>query len=167
MNKFFLIGMPAAGKTTAGKFISKNTNLKLFDLDIEIEKYYGKEIKDIFKEYGEEHFRKIENNRLINIIKKHDKFILSLGGGTPCYKSNMNIIKKSGISFFIDRDLKFIINKVEKNKKRPIFYGIEDIEGFIKKMYSSRKKFYNRSNFIVKNKEEILSIIKSITKSKN
>ena len=49
MNKFFLIGMPAAGKTTAGKFISKNTNLKLFDLDIEIEKYYGKEIKDIFK----------------------------------------------------------------------------------------------------------------------
>ena len=60
MNKFFLIGMPAAGKTTAGKFISKNTNLKLFDLDIEIEKYYGKEIKDIFKEYGEEHFRKIE-----------------------------------------------------------------------------------------------------------
>ena len=98
MNKFFLIGMPAAGKTTAGKFISKNTNLKLFDLDIEIEKYYGKEIKDIFKEYGEEHFRKIENNRLINIIKKYDKFILSLGGGTPCYKSNMNIIKKSGMS---------------------------------------------------------------------
>ena len=79
----------------------------------------------------------------------------------------MNIIKKSGISFFIDRDLKFIINKVKKNKRRPIFYGIEDIEDFIKKMYSSRKKFYNRSNFIVKNKEEILSIIKSITKSKN
>ena len=42
MNKFFLIGMPAAGKTTAGKFISSNTNLELFDLDEEIEKYCGK-----------------------------------------------------------------------------------------------------------------------------
>ena len=167
MNKFFLIGMPAAGKTTAGKFISKNTNLKLFDLDEEIEKYCGKEIKNIFHEYGEDHFRKIENNQLINIVKKYDKFILSLGGGTPCYKNNMDIIKESGISFFIDRDLEFIISKIKKNKNRPIFYGIEDIEGQIKKMYSTRKKFYNRSNFTVKNKEEILSLIKSITKSKN
>ena len=167
MNKFFLIGMPAAGKTTAGKFISDNTNLELFDLDEEIEKYCGKKISDIFHENGEEYFRKIENNQLTNIIKKYDKFILSLGGGTPCYKNNMDIIKKSGVSFFIDRDLEFIINKVKKNKKRPMFYEKDDIEDFIKKMYSSRKKFYNRSNFTVKNKEEILSLVKSITKSKN
>lgn len=167
MNKFFLIGMPAAGKTTAGKFISNNTNLELIDLDSEIEKYCGKKIKDIFHEYGEEYFRKIENNLLINIIKINDRFILSLGGGTPCYKNNMDVIKKSGISFFIDRDLEFIIKKVRKNKKRPMFYGIEDIKDYLKKMYASRKKFYNRSNFTVKNKEEILSLVKSITKGKN
>jgi len=167
MNKFFLIGMPAAGKTTAGKFISNNTDLELFDLDAEIEKYCGKKIRDIFNENGEEYFRKIENNQLTNIIKKYDRFILSLGGRTPCYKNNMDIIKKSGVSFFIDRDLEFIIDKVKKNKKRPMFYEKDDIKDFIKKMYSSRKKFYNRSNFTVKNKEEILSLIKSITKSKN
>ena len=48
-----------------------------------------------------------------------------------------------------------------------MFYEKDDIKDLIKKMYSSRKKFYNRSNFTVKNKEEILSLIKSITKSKN
>ena len=126
-----------------------------------------RKLKNIAEKKSKIYFRKIENNQLINIVKKYDRFILSLGGGTPCYKNNMDIIKESGISFFIDRDLEFIISKIKKNKNRPIFYGIEDIEGQIKKMYSTRKKFYNRSNFTVKNKEEILSLIKSITKSKN
>ena len=102
MKKFFIVGMPASGKSRLGKYISSITNLIFLDLDNEIEKKLDTRVKDIFKINGENFFRKIETKTLKEIIENKNNFILATGGGTPCFNENMSLINKSGISILID-----------------------------------------------------------------
>jgi len=59
MKKFFLVGMPASGKSRLGKYISTHLSIKFIDLDDEIEKFLQMKIINIFNEKGEFFFRKI------------------------------------------------------------------------------------------------------------
>ena len=52
-----LIGFMGAGKTTVGRWISQNVNMKYIDTDDYIEAGQNMTIKDIFANYGEEFFR--------------------------------------------------------------------------------------------------------------
>ena len=58
--RIVLIGMMGCGKTTIGRHLSNILELDLIDSDKLIEKDCNKKISTIFKDYGEEYFRKKE-----------------------------------------------------------------------------------------------------------
>ena len=62
------------------------------DLDNFIESRENKKVSDIFHDHNEVHFRKLENKYLDLLSNKVEKKIISLGGGTPCFKNNIKII---------------------------------------------------------------------------
>ncbi|NHU72379.1 shikimate kinase, partial [Candidatus Sulcia muelleri] len=74
-----------SGKTTIGKTLAFNLNQKFYDLDNKIIDYTKESISELFELYGEKQFRKLEYNILYNFLKKKKYYILSVGGGTPCY----------------------------------------------------------------------------------
>ena len=43
----YFVGISCVGKTTIGKMLADKISYKFFDLDMEIEKYYGKPIERI------------------------------------------------------------------------------------------------------------------------
>lgn len=75
--KLIFIGHRGVGKSTCLKAFSNDF---CYDLDHEIEKQIGKSVSDIFQEYGEEHFRELENKYFKALIQK-PKYIISLGAG--------------------------------------------------------------------------------------
>lgn len=162
MKNFFLLGMPASGKSTIANYISEKTNLYKIDLDEEIEKYCEASIIDIFNKEGEIYFRKIESLILKKIILEKKNYILSTGGGSPCYNNNLKIILKNGISIFINTPISTIVERIIKNTNRPMFKNKKDIKSKINDLYQTRLSFYNQSDYTIsKNfKKEILSIIK-------
>lgn len=161
MKNFFLVGMPGSGKSTTAKYISEHTDLNFIDLDVEIEKNFGKKINEIFSDKGEKYFRNKETNVLKKIVEKNNNFILATGGGTPCFNDNMDLIKKNGISIFIDSKKEILVERINKNKNRPLFKGVISTDKKVSELYKERFKYYNRSDFSVNNTEEILSIINS------
>ena len=169
MKKFFLIGMPASGKSRLGKHISNKLNLKFIDLDDEIENFLQMKIIDIFNEKGEVFFRKMETSILSEIIKKYDEFIMATGGGTPHFNNNISLINKSGISIFIDTDREILKERILRNDKRPIFKGVKSLDLKLSEMYLDRIESYSKSKYHLKKefKEKVLSIINSYTKRKN
>lgn len=52
------IGFMGVGKTTIGSEVAKKLYRDFYDVDVEIEKEYGMSVKEIFKTFGEEEFRK-------------------------------------------------------------------------------------------------------------
>ena len=162
MNNFFIVGMPASGKSRLGKFISSRTNLKFIDLDVEIEKSIKMKVKEIFENEGEDFFRKYETKTLKDIISNEDNFILATGGGTPCFNNNMETMNKNGSTIFLNISIDILTERVSRKNKRPLLNS-ENIKETIINLFNKRIKFYEKSNFSIKgnNREEALSIVNS------
>ena len=163
MKKFFIVGMPASGKSRLGKYISSITNLIFLDLDNEIEKKLDTRVKDIFKINGENFFRKIETKTLKEIIENKNNFILATGGGTPCFNENMSLINKSGISIFIDVKREILHERISRNDKRPLLNGTFSLDMKLSDLYKERINYYKKSKYHVSKdiRNEVLSIINS------
>ena len=149
-----LLGYMGCGKTKVGKSLSKNLNLKFFDLDHEIESIYSKSITHLFEDFGEVRFREIEREFLIKILNKNDGFVLSLGGGTPCYFDNMEIIQKNtNYSFYINLNSKVLAERLYIRKSsRPLISSIEseqEMLNFINKHLFERNPFYLKAKHVI------------------
>ncbi|MDB9712324.1 shikimate kinase [Flavobacteriaceae bacterium] len=161
-----LLGYMGCGKSTIGKEISQLTNRKFIDLDSYIESIENHNISDIFSQKGEIYFRKIESESLKVIMSKYDNIVLSIGGGSPCYSNNLDIIKNSK-SFFLKYSINNLSNRLfDIKSSRPILSNINDLDSmkdYIAKHLFERNYYYNQaSNIIVcdlKNKDEIVTEI--------
>ena len=165
-----LTGMMGVGKTTIGKRLAKKLNYAFVDVDKIIEKQEGESISSIFKNKGEDYFRKIEKQLTIIELKKNNS-VISLGGGAFLNSSIRQYSKKNSISFWLDVPIEILIRRLKKSKNRPII-GKEKTSDSIKKIYFVRKKFYTKADYRIKCKtltlkQIIEKILKFYEKSRN
>ena len=158
-----------SGKTSLGKRLANRLSLDFYDLDELIEEKYKTSIPTIFEKFGESVFRNLETDTLKETIKK-DNFILSCGGGTPCFNSNMELINKHGISIYIKMNEKALASRLKDSpKKRPLINNLTDdklIEK-ITELLNQREDFYNQAKYTINGINpdigEIINIIQNKT----
>ena len=110
-----LIGMPASGKTTVGKMISKKTGKPFYDTDKELEQKIGN-IAAFINGHGEAAFRDIESEVIEELTKKCRGCVISTGGGAVLREKNLDLLSSNGVICFIDRD----ISKIKPDDSRPL-----------------------------------------------
>jgi shikimate kinase len=153
--KIILLGYMASGKSSVGNLLAKIIGYNFIDLDDFIEKKEAMSISDIFDKNGEVYFRKIESMYLKELLLTPNKCVISLGGGTPCYGNNMDLItsNKEVVSFYLKTSINEIVNRLMNEKEqRPLVSQIESKESlreFVGKHLFERNSFYMRSDFIV------------------
>ena len=165
-----LTGMMGVGKTTIGKRLARKLNYAFVDVDKIIEKQEGESISSIFKNKGENYFRKIEKQLTIMELKKNNS-VISLGGGAFLNSTIRQYSKKNSISFWLDVPIEILIKRLKKSKNRPVI-GKEKTNDSIKKIYFMRKKFYTKADYRIKCKtltlkQIIEKILKFYEKSRN
>ncbi|WP_267523739.1 shikimate kinase [Campylobacter sp. MG1] len=134
MKNIVLIGFMGCGKSTTAKKLAKLTKKQVIDTDKEIEKRCNKSIKEIFAEFGEEYFRKLECDLRDELATKSD-LIISCGGGF----ANLKDIKKMGFVVFLDLSFYKIAARLKNDTKRPLF------DEKAKLLYDKRMPLYNNS----------------------
>ena len=164
-----LIGYMASGKSTLGKKLAKKLNYDFIDLDDFIENKENMSVSDIFKSKGEIYFRKQESVYLKKILQKKNNIILSLGGGTPCFGNNMELILNTtnARSIYLKASIPKLVKKlIEKKNKRPLIAHIETSEAlteFVAKHLFERAQFYNQSEIkIITDDKTKKGIVKEI-----
>ena len=143
-----LTGMMGVGKTTIGKRLAKKLNYAFVDVDKIIEKQEGESISSIFKNKGEDYFRKLETQQTLKELKK-DKSVISLGGGAFLNSNVRQFSKKHSISFWLDVPIETLLKRLKKSKNRPVLEK-DKTDGSIKKIYFIRKRFYNKADYRIK-----------------
>ena len=154
--KIFVIGFMGVGKTKFGKKLARKINHNFFDLDNLIEKSLNCSIEYIFEEYGENFFREKETIILKEFIESHDNFVLSCGGGTPCFNNNMNFMNEKGITIFLELPAEIIYNRlINAKKKRPLLknYSGTELLNKISEIFDKRILFYLKAN--IKHKKRL------------
>tara|TARA_Y100001968_G_scaffold90445_1_gene81389 strand:+ start:314 stop:814 length:501 start_codon:yes stop_codon:yes gene_type:complete len=155
--KYFLIGFMGSGKSTLGKKLSKELNLRYIDLDKYIEKYENKDIATIFKIHGEKGFRNLEKKYLIEILRK-DNILISTGGGTPIFNNLMQIMNDSGTTIYLKCSTKTLFKRLENDmKRRPLISSLtkEKLSEYIRTNLKKREELYKESQYTIDNNDEI------------
>ncbi len=104
-----LSGMPASGKSTVGKCLSKVLNREFFDLDEEIVRATGRSIPEIFATNGETAFRDLETRILREVLSNKKGIVLATGGGAILRDENIDLLRRNGKIYFIDRPLEALL----------------------------------------------------------
>ena len=162
----YLIGFSTSGKSTLGKIIAEKLNYHFIDLDEAITQQQGKSINALFDEFGEEGFRKIEQQLLVNTIFLTET-VIACGGGTPCYSDNMDFLMRNGTVIYLDVDEAILLERMLNNTaERPLFKGKskEEIASHINELLTVRKAFYERASYKIKNNSDEESAVKATLK---
>ncbi len=150
MDKVYLVGLPASGKTTIGKWLSQKMNWDFLDLDECIETEAQMSVAEYFNKFGEEAFRILERD-LLRETENKKNIIVACGGGTAAHFDNMNWMQERGITVFLNIDLGTIQTRIYANpNQRPHFEGknLLEIREKLQDMLTNRGGFYHKSKII-------------------
>ncbi len=156
-----LIGFMGAGKTTIGKYLASENHMNFIDTDELIEQNNSMLIKDIFKNYGEEYFRKLESEAIDKLVYAENT-IISVGGGAVMFHNNMEKLRNIGCVIFLNTPIEQIFNNI-KGSFRPLVGHSMDKEK-TKSLYESRLSTYMKADIVVNTDNlSIAEISKTIT----
>ena len=168
--KIVLLGYMGSGKSTIATYLSEKVQLPYKDLDACIEKKEGMSITSLFERKGEIYFRKVEHQVFRELLSSSDSFVLSLGGGTPCYANNHELLQGDGIiSIYLKTSIDQLCLRILKEKNfRPLLAKKRDdeLKEFIAQHLFERSYFYNQAtHFVVtdgKTPDEIVATIQQL-----
>ena len=171
--KIYLMGFMGSGKSTIGILLSRLMKTDFIDFDRNLEREEGKSIAEIFDTLGEEKFRALEHLHLKKILSK-DNVVVSLGGGTPCFHNNMEMINQSGVSVFLETDTATLAKRLLKEKNdRPLIRGLneKELNHFIESSLAKRMPVYTKADHTVKGEnkspENIAQTIRKLISEKS
>lgn len=164
-----LMGYMGSGKSLIGLHLSNILDYNFVDLDNYIELEEEKSISEIFKTKGEIYFRKKESEYLKKIISEKNNLVLSLGGGTPCYANNLELVLNSDEvnTFYLKTSIPELVKRLCLEKgKRPVISHLksdDEFTEFIGKHLFERSPYYSQANYVVdtdkKSKDKIVEEI--------
>lgn len=138
MKNIVLIGMPGCGKSTFGKRLAKKMGRSFYDADTVLEEREARTIKDFFAE-SEDAFRAAET-RTLAYLAELEGVVIATGGGAVKRAENMELMKRKGVVFFLDRKPEQILGNIEGDA-RPLLAADKKR---IFKLYEERIDLYRK-----------------------
>ena len=147
-----LVGFSGAGKSTFGRKIANRLGFSFIDTDRYFEEKYRFTIFDFFKRFGEDLFRSLEREALLEVLDSQ-KTVIATGGGTPCFFDNMDVINEKSLSVYIELSPKSLCDRLLNSKRpRPLTKGMsqDELQEYIIKTLAKREQFYKKAQFTLK-----------------
>lgn len=153
MKNIVFIGMMGSGKSTIAKEISKKLNVDYYDTDQMIENREGKTITEIFELYGENYFRKLEDD-LVKEVSRCENSIISTGGGIVLNPENISLLKENGLIIYLENSVDDLVSRLkEESSNRPLIIK-NDLHTKIDELLKQRENLYKKdADIIIENKK--------------
>ena len=144
----FLIGFMGCGKSTVADFLNRELSMEVIEMDQIIAKREGMSISDIFETHGEQYFRDLETNLLVEMQNKSN-VVISCGGGTPMRENNVLEMKKNGRVVLLTAKPETILSRVKDNHDRPLLEGNKNVDFIAGLMEKRREKYQAAADIVI------------------
>ena len=135
MHNLILIGLPASGKTSAGRALARRLDMPFYDCDEAIEAAQGQSISAIFSQRGEAFFRDAES-RMLEELCRRERCVIATGGGAVLRAQNVRALRQNGVVVYIDRPL----GQLAVGGARPLSQSAEALAA----MHGSCRRLYEQ-----------------------
>ena len=108
----------------------------------------GMSIPDIFEVHGEQYFRDLETNLLIE-MQSRKNVVISCGGGTPLRECNVVEMKKNGRVVLLTASPETIFDRVKDSHDRPVIENNKNVPFIADLMEKRRAKYEAAADIII------------------
>ncbi|MBO5461331.1 MAG: shikimate kinase [Ruminococcus sp.] len=143
-----LIGFMGAGKSSVSRYLNQTLGLEVVEMDQEIVEREGMSIADIFANHGEEYFRNLETNLLIEMQSKNN-VVVSCGGGAAMRERNVTEMKKNGKVVLLTAKPETIYERVKDSTERPLLNGNMNVKYIAGLMEKRRDKYEAAADIVI------------------
>lgn len=115
-----LVGPPAAGKTTVGRLLAERLGVDFVDSDDLVVERAGKPVSEIFVDEGEDAFRALEADAVVEALGRDG--VLALGGGAVLSAATRSRLAGRPV-VFLAAGVPTSATRVGLNRDRPLLLG--------------------------------------------
>lgn len=152
-----LIGLPGAGKTSAGQYVARLFSWPFIDSDAEIEVAVGMSIKDYFSKAGERAFRDKETVVLKELTARQGPYILSTGGGAVLREKNRKLLRAAGFVIYLYATPDMLYRRLKWDTQRPLLQVVNP-KAKIQSLFDERDALYRATaHYVVESPNDSLS----------
>ena len=142
-----LIGFMGTGKSTIANSLHTLFDMDVVEMDQLIAEREGRSIPEIFEVHGEEYFRDLETNLLIE-MQERKNVVISCGGGTPLRERNVKEMRKNGCVVLLTASPESILERVKNSHDRPLIENNKNV-AFLSEMMEKRREKYEAAADII------------------
>ena len=113
-----IVGYMGSGKTTVGRALARALRREFVDLDRAIARRAGCGIPEIFAQNGEDHFRDLEHQTLLDALESHPRSVVACGGGVVVRPDNRALLREAA-TVFLREDTQILYNRT-RGAGRPL-----------------------------------------------
>ena len=147
MNLAF-VGMPGCGKSTVGRQLARQLQMRFADSDTEIERRLGVGIRDWFAEHGEESFRDVEREVIDDLTRRRD-VVLATGGGAVIRAENREALHARCKVIYLRSTPEELFRRLRHDTRRPLLQVADPLRK-LRELFRDRDPLYRRcAHFVV------------------
>ena len=137
MKNIVLIGMPGAGKSTAGVILAKTLRRNFIDTDILLQERSGRLLQDIIDTDGPDAFRKLEEETILSLHCRNT--VIATGGSVVFSGRAMEHLKKDGVVVYLQISFGTMERRLRNIRTRGIVLSRGET---LREMYDERVPLY-------------------------
>jgi shikimate kinase len=138
-----LIGMMGAGKSSVGRCLQRRTGLARFDTDEVVASKFGLPIPEIFAQHGEDRFREMETQTLVEFAPAQAAIVVT-GGGIVLREENVPLLKRLGTVIWLEAEEKTLFERATRRGDRPLL-KTENPQAMFSQLLRERTPLYARA----------------------
>lgn len=119
MDKIYLVGFMAAGKSTVARALAARLRWRAEDVDELIEARERRPVADIFATQGEPYFRAAERE-ILRLLLPLRHVVVATGGGTYMDPENRGAINMDGVAVWLDVPFDELLARIPSDGRRPL-----------------------------------------------
>jgi len=136
-----LVGMMGVGKSTVGRLVAAELDRPLFDSDEMIEQRSGRTVREIWSTDGEDAFRTLETDTLLEALAEPEESVIAAAGGVVLSERNREALTSADAHVvWLLADVDVLLDRVRNGMHRPLLD--DDPEGTLRRMYIERAALY-------------------------
>ena len=141
MTHLVLVGMMGVGKSTVGRLVAAELDRPLFDSDEMIEQRSGRTVREIWSTDGEDAFRTLETDTLLEALAEPEESVIAAAGGVVLSERNREALASADAHVvWLLADVDVLLDRVRNGMHRPLLD--DDPEGTLRRMYVERAALY-------------------------
>ena len=141
MTHLVLVGMMGVGKSTVGRLVAAELDRPLFDSDEMIEQRSGRTVREIWSTDGEDAFRTLETDTLLEALAEPEESVIAAAGGVVLSERNREALTSADAHVvWLLADVDVLLDRVRNGMHRPLLD--DDPEGTLRRMYVERAALY-------------------------